>query len=137
LANSTSDLLQSLRALLLSDATLFGLVDDRIRTAHVAENDGAAPGMPLVIVAPLGGSMPYSGALQVVSLEIYAYSKISEGEALAVYERVHSVLQAARIALDGLDLRGMLRETTRPRHGYNDALLAYYVRSTWTATTAR
>lgn len=137
MANSTSDLLQSLRALLLSDATLFGLVDDRIRTAHVAENDGAAPGMPLVIVAPLGGSMPYSGALQVVSLEIYAYSKISEGEALAVYERVHSVLQAARIALDGLDLRGMLRETTRPRHGYNDALLAYYVRSTWTATTAR
>lgn len=137
MANSTSDLLQSLRAILLADATLFGLVDDRIRTAHVAENDGAAPGMPLVIVAPLGGSMPYSGALQVVSLEIYTYSKISEGEALSVYERVHAVLQASRIALDGIDLRGMLRETTRPRHGYNDALLAYYVRSTWTATTAR
>ena len=136
MANSVSDLLQTIRVQLIDDATLFALVDDRVRTAHVAENEGAAPGMPLVIVAPLGGSSPYSGAVQSVSLEIYAYSKISEGEALRVYEEVHRILQASRAALSGLSLRGMLRETSRPRHGYNDLLLAYYVRSTWSAITA-
>lgn len=135
--NSVSDLLQSVRAMLLADPAVVALVEDRVRTAHTAGYGGAAPAMPLVIVAPLGGSMPYSGGLQVVSLEIYAYSKRSEGEALSVYGEVHRVLQAARVAVDGLDLRGMLRETTRPRHGYNDALLAYYSRSLWSATTAR
>lgn len=137
MANSVSDLLQSVRAMLLADPAVEALVEDRIRTAHAAGYEGAAPTMPLVIVAPLGGSMPYSGALQVVSLEVYAYSKTSEGEALSVYEAVHRALQAERVAVDGLNLRGMLRETTRPRHGYNDALLAYYTRSLWTATTAR
>ena len=135
--NSVSDLLQSVRVMLLADPALVALVADRVRTAHAAGFEGAAPAMPLVIVAPLGGSMPYAGGVQVVSLEVYTYSKTSEGDALSVYEEVHRVLQASRIAVEGINLRGMLRETTRPRHGYNDALLAYYARSLWTATTAR
>jgi hypothetical protein len=136
MANSTADLLLSVRLMLIEDSLVSSLVEDRVRTAHVAQAGGAAPLMPLVIVAPIGGAMPYGGGFSATSLEVYCYSKTSEGEALAVYEAVHRRLQAARIAVESVSLRGLLREAGRPRHGYNDALLAYYTRSLWTALTA-
>jgi hypothetical protein len=136
MGNSVQDLLQIMRSQLLQDPVVMGLVGDTILMHHSMDADAGTVPMPSVILnADIGYSM-YNGVVQMQDIEIYAYSKISTGEALRVYDAVYIVLQSSRLILDNVDARGWMRETTRPLTGYNDRIKAWYARGRWVASSA-
>lgn len=136
MANETSQVLQTLRALLLADSTLTGKVSRRVRTAHVGDSDVSTLEYPFVICAPLGGLSMSNRHVMSTSFEVYVYSKVSVSEALSAYEDVYRILQSSRLFLSGLGPRGIIRETERPREGYNDRTLSHYVRATYEVLSA-
>jgi hypothetical protein len=136
MANETTNVLAALRALLLADATVTGLVRNRIRTAHVADGEALPIDYPFVILAPIGGAGRYNGQVMNTAVEVLVYSKVSVSECLDVYQAVYAVLQAGRLYRDGITTRGVIRESDRPREGFNDGLVAWYTRSTYDVISA-
>jgi len=136
MANETTNVLAALRATLLADATVTGLVRNRIRTAHVADGEALPLSYPFVIVAPIGGVGRYNRHVMNTAVEVLVYSKVSVAECLDVYQAIYSVLQAGRLYRDGIATRGVIRETDRPREGYNDGLVSWYTRATYDVISA-
>ena len=136
MANETSQVLQTLRAMLLADPGLTSKVSRRVRTAHVGDSDVSTLVYPFVICAPLGGLSMGNRHVMATSFEVFVYSKVSVSEALSAYEDVYRLLQSSRLALSGLGPRGVIYETARPREGYNDRTLAHYVRATYEVLSA-
>jgi len=136
MGNSVQDLLQIIRSQLLEDSVVSGIVGDNILMHHSMDADAGSVPMPVIVMnADIGDSM-YNRVVQMQDIEIYAYSKISTGEALRTYEATYDVLQSARLILDNVSARGWMRETTRPLTGYNDRIKAWYARGRWLAAAA-
>lgn len=136
MANETSNVLAVLRNLLLQDSAVVGLVSNRIRTTHIADPDSVPITYPFVILSVFGGASRYNGHLMNTSVEVYVYSKTGVDEALAIYEQIFRVFQAARLYRSAIATRGVVRETDRPRDGFHDGLVAWYVRATYDVISA-
>ena len=136
MANATTEVLQTLRAMLLGDSTITGLVKRRVRTSHVANADESTLVYPLVIVAPIGGTSMSNRSVMSTSIEVFVYSKVSISEALEIYEAIYSVLQSGRLNLTGTTPKGVCYEASRPREGCNNSLISHYVRATYDVLSA-
>ena len=134
--NETSNVLATLRSMLLGDSGVVALLSNRIRTAHIADAEAVPLVYPFAVVAPLGGVSRYNRHVMQTQIEVFVYSKVSVAEALDAYEAVYSALQASRLYRDGIGTRGVIRETERPREGYHDGLVAWYVRATYDVISA-
>lgn len=124
------------RRLMLVDE-LTALVEDRIRTSH-AENPDEALSYPLVIIDVETGSGRYQGGLQVLNVDIYAYSDESQDLADKVYDLLYLGLQAERLwdPSGAIGAAGYAREVERPEPGYNEQTQAWFNRGTWVVTVA-
>lgn len=136
MANETTNVLAVIRSLLLGSSAITKLVSNRIRTAHIADADAIPLDYPFVIVAPLTGTSRYNRHVMNTQLEVYVYSKTSVDECLQVYEQLYDVLQAGRLHREGIATKGVIRETERPREGYHDGMVAWYVRATYDVISA-
>jgi len=135
-ASSTEDVMQVLRHALVTDSTIAAVVGDNVWTSHVMDADAASVTIPCIVMSVEGGSSSYNGVLQFVTIDIYAYSKISQGQAASIYDKIYKVLQANRLALDNVDAKGVITENERPSAMYNDSLKAWAMRGIWVALTA-
>lgn len=140
--NSSLDVKHLIRRALLDDATVIGLVDDRVRSSHMINPD-VEISYPILIIEFLSGFGRYQGTLQTISIDLYAYSEGGLTEAHQVYDAAYNALQAARLynGTEGngsriISAAGSMREIERPDEGYNDRLGAWWVRGKWLATTA-
>lgn len=134
--NETTNVLAAIRSILLGDSAVAGFVANRIRTAHIADAEAVPLTYPFVIAAPLGGVSRYNRHVMQTQIEVFVYSKVSVAEALDTYEAVYNALQAGRLFRNGIATRGLIRETERPREGFHDGLVAWYVRSTYDVISA-
>ena len=78
----------------------------------------------------------YNGQVQFLGFDMYAYSLISQDQALELYDKAYAVLQAERLSIDNIDTKGLCREVARPVAIYNDQLKAWAVKGSWQASTA-
>lgn len=127
------DVLTLIRLLLLEDSTVAFLVEDRI-TGPFAPRSGTEEGetiYPRIVIDVVGGGMDPQGALQTPIVQIYAYSRTSQGDAVRVYDAVRPVLRMARLQRDGVGVRGTIREAEVPVDGFNSQLGAWYSRGTY------
>lgn len=134
--NETTNVLAAVRSALLADSSVTALVGNRIRTAHVADAEAIPLTYPFVIIAPLGGVSRYNRHVMQTQVECFVYSKVSVAESLDIYQVLYDVLQAGRLFRSGVATRGVIRETERPREGYHDGMVAWYVRSTFDIISA-
>lgn len=143
--NKIADIKQLVRKVLIETSAVTAKVSGNILTAHPRTAEGSSIPMPCVIVDfRQGGAGGYEGGHQVTPLDIYVYSRLSDGEADEVYHLVYTALQAARL-YDGtllaggaraISAAGYIRETTRPDMGFNQGVQGWYARGQWMAYTA-
>lgn len=134
--NPVEQVQQLIRRTLLANSAVVALVADRVLGHHLwTPDDGSVP-MPLVIVEVSGGDGHYSRHLQKTDLSIWCYSKISAAQAASLYDLVYAALQQQRLAVTGITIAGLARETGRPEDAYNSEIGAWYRLGKWRATTA-
>ncbi len=100
--------------------------------------------MPCLITDFSGGHGGYQGGFQHLPFDLYAYSRVSQDEADALYDAAYRAMQAQRLvntttkAAGGLvnATAGSVRETQRPESGWNQAVLGWWARGRWLASTA-
>lgn len=136
MANSLTNIVQVLRSLLISDSVVSGFVGDNIHTAHIYDADAGTVPMPCLILELESGFGMYNRTVQFQDYDLYAYSKISQAEAMQVYNAAYDALQACRLSLDGVSTKGLITERSRPVSGYNDRLMSWWVRGSWHVAAA-
>jgi|19_taG_2_1085344.scaffolds.fasta_scaffold152655_1 hypothetical protein len=137
MGNSLRDTMQSLRAMLIADSTVTGLVGNEVLMEHILDADQGTVPFPCIIFALAeGGSSSYARSHQRFVFDLYAYSKSTSDNAMAIYDAAYNVFQSARVTTDNVTLKGWLREVERPAAMYNGALSAFTVRGEWMALTA-
>ena len=120
---------QLVRNHLLQSNDLLTIVDDRVYTSHFFEFDDGTIEMPMVIIELVGGSANYASENQKVNLHIYAYSRLSAGQALEVYQAVYLQLHASDLKNTSIGMSGTAVEIERPIQGYMDSQRAYFYRA--------
>jgi len=132
------DIAALIRFRLVAQDTLTAQVDDRIRTAHVADPDPDSLVYPMVIVDMDTGSGRYQGGLQQFSVDIYVYDDESQDRADEIYDALYLLLQAQRLwdPSGTITAAGSIREVERPEPGYNEQTRSYFSRGTWVVMAA-
>lgn len=136
MSTPTQDIMALVRLLLLEDSAVYEKVGERITGPQPARSGTEEDDQlyPRLIVEFAGGETMASGALQMPFVHVYAYSRTSQAEALAIFDTVRPVLRHARLARDGISVKGSIRETRAPDIGYNPQVSAWYVRGNFRAT---
>tara|TARA_Y100000310_G_C20426603_1_gene689384 strand:+ start:277 stop:708 length:432 start_codon:yes stop_codon:yes gene_type:complete len=114
------------RNTLLDNSTLTTLVSSRIHGAHIQTPDEGTVDFPLVIIDFSAGFVDQPGAYQLVTMDLWAYTKSSSGEALAIYDACFDALHMQTLRQTNVKAAGYSRESLRPREGWNEQLRAYY-----------
>ena len=135
-ATSSINVLQLVRRVLLADPLVSDTVADRVLTGHRFDASQGTLPMPAIILAAQGGSGMSNKAKQSLIFHLYAYSDVGEGEALDLYAAAFDALCSSRLYNEHVSTAGYCYENERPRHGYNDRLIAWWARGTWTAQAA-
>lgn len=126
---------QLVRNHLFKSNDLLDLVDDRVYTSHFFEFDDGTIEMPMVIIELVGGSANYASENQKVNLHMYAYSRLSAGQALEVYQAMYLQLHASDLKNDAIGMSGTAIEIERPIMGYMDSQRAYFYRGRFSLFT--
>lgn len=123
------------RHTLLHNTDVHAIVGANVRTSHVLDNEQAQGiDYPCVILSTEGGESTGTGAVQYVSVEIFAYSRTSKDDAGALYDAIYAALHYTRLSNPHESGAGFARESTRPKSGWNDKALAYYCAGRWLIT---
>lgn len=135
-SHPTEGLLQLVRMLLVENAGVSAIVEDRV-TGPFSDRTGEVEGedlYPRVVVDIVGGGGAYGfGGLQSPVIHVYAYSRTSQGDAHHLYDAIRPVLRRARLARDGIAVRGSIQESDSPVTGYNPQTNAWFTRGTYRA----
>ena len=123
---STQDLLIAVRRKLIASSEVTALVKDRVHTTHFYDFDNGTIELPAIIIEQVGGSSNYGAGNQSSTFYLYAYSKESSAQSVAVYDAIFSALHAERI--EGDVVKGMAQEVSRPISGYNSVARSYFSR---------
>lgn len=142
--NSIVEVKHLVRRVLMDDAGVEALVADRVYTSHRRDADVGDAVYPMVVFEQLTGSGNISSAVQGMTLEVYAWSRVSAEEAAQVYDAVYAALQNAHLKIEGTDgggsplvsARGYARETERPLDGWAENQGAWFLRGQWRVMTA-
>lgn len=128
---SSSDLKFLVRDVLLSNSEVFALVGSNVRGQHVYEPDLSTVKYPMVILEMISGYAT-TNSVQRATLDVYAYSRESAGNALRIYDACQKALQQELLRRDGIDVAGYAVEQARPNEGYNDIVRAFYAQGEFT-----
>lgn len=132
----TEELLQLVRLLLLESASVSAIVADRI-TGPFSDRTGDVEGedlYPRVVVDIVGGGGAYGfGGLQAPMIHVYAYSRTSQGDAHHLFDVIRPILRRARLARDGISVKGTIQEADSPVTGHNSQTGAWFTRGTYRA----
>ena len=123
---STEQLKLLVRNTLLSDSTIAAIVGGRVHGGHIQTPDVGTADMPLVVIDFSAGFVDQPGAYQLVTMDVWCYTKSSSGDALALYDACFDALHMQTLRQDGIKAAGYARESIRPREGWNEVLRAYY-----------
>lgn len=141
--NRQSDIKQLVRLALLASPEIMSRTDQRIYTSHPRTPDATTLEMPCIIIDITSGTGQYSMGSTSALLDLYVYTRVSDGDADALYHTVYTTLQMARLAnatqSNGarvLTAAGYMYETSRPVTGYNDRAGAWYALGKWRAQVA-
>jgi hypothetical protein len=126
---------QVIRAHLMADPAVSGLVGGRVFGSHLSDSDVQSVEFPLTVFEFLSGFARWHRGVQSQSFELYGYSKASLDEAAQIYDAAFDSLQHCRVRIDAIaDVGGIPRETQRPVDGWNDKVGAWFVRGRWIVT---
>lgn len=133
---SSVNVIQLLRIVLVNNDLISDLVGPRVLTGHRFDADENTIPMPAIILSAEGGLAMSNKAKQQQIIHLYAYSRTSEGEALDVYAAAYDALESARLFHEHISTAGYCYETDRPRTGYNDRMVSWFARGTWIVQAA-
>ena len=129
----TQDLMALVRLLLMDSSTVTAAIADRI-TGPWAPRSGEEPNdtlFPSLVIDFAGGYSHPSGAIQRPLMYLYGFSRESQADATRILELARPSLRSARLARDGINTKGSIRELETPESGYNPDLRAYFSRCTY------
>jgi len=135
MAGSIGDVIQVVVRALAENAALQTLVGGRVYGRHFRQTEAAVATYPLIIVSMAGGGMGYEGTVQADDLEILAYSRESQDEAVRIYDAIVAAIQAYCLTVTGVTAVVVCEESTRPSDGWNEDAEAWYVTGGWIART--
>jgi hypothetical protein len=104
--------------------------------AYPRDAEIATMSFPAIAYQEMGGSARYNGRLQNIEFYIYAFSRISGGQARDLYDLAFQALQAQRLILPNVQQVGLSRELRRGESGFEERFQAWSTRGYWTATLA-
>jgi hypothetical protein len=138
MAYKTSELKQIIRHALITDSTVFGLVDIRIATAHRKDADAPTATMPEIIVGFRGGQEFGSSPVARRTFFLYGYSNRSQSEAEEVYEAAADVLRRTGHGAPPneagdpcFEACGYFIPQGQPLEGWNPVAEAWFTRGSW------
>jgi hypothetical protein len=134
-APSIEQLKLLLRSHLLADAGVAALVGGHIHGAHIQTPDDRTVEYPLVVLDVVAGRISPTSTYQLATVDVYAYSRDSGGEALRIYDACTVALQHQLLRRDGIPVAGYCVESERPDQGWNEVARAYYARGQWAVRT--
>jgi hypothetical protein len=123
---STEQLKLLVRNTLLADSSIAAVVDNRVHGSHIQTPDIGSIDFPLVVIDFSAGAVDQPGAYQLVTMDVWCYTRSSSGDALALYDACFDALHMQTLRQDGINQAGYARESIRPREGWNEVLRAYY-----------
>jgi hypothetical protein len=129
---NSNDAKQLLRSTLMADSTVASMVDDRVHGAHLQDPDAGGAVYPLVVIDFQGGGVAGTSGLQSISVEVWAYSRQSAGNALEIYDACFAALHYQKLRRDGVLLAGYAYESVRPAEGWNENTRGYYAMGIFT-----
>lgn len=117
-----------LRESLLSVSGITDIVENRIFSTHFIDYETATTQFPCVIIERIGGRAAYAKSFQMITFDIYCYSKISVDESMTLYDLVYENISASKLDVDGLGIKGYCMETQRPSQDYNIVCKGWYAK---------
>ena len=133
---STRNAIAIIKKLLMDNADITDLVEDRIRTEHFYNMDDASVEYPIIILDPLKGMAGRGKSHQIFDLEVYVYSKYTIDQCFEIYELIYNTLHSSRMVNSNFEDKGTLVEIERPETGFNDKIMSYYCIATYKVMTA-
>lgn len=134
MASPVEDVISLVRFALLDASAVVAIVEDRV-VGSFPERTGDVTGediYPRVIIDWIsGGSVIGSGALQSPLLHVYAYSRVSLGDAMRLYDAIRPALRRTRLSKTGITVKGMIHEVDGPASGFNPQANAWFFRGTY------
>ncbi len=139
ISSPTSELREALRAALLADVAVVGLVENRVYTAHGRDTEEATRVHPVLILDFRGGSSLPSAPVQQRRVDVYGYSNRSAGQSEQVYVAARAALQNRGLHSGKVDALGdpcpslcvYATETSGPVDGWNSLVDAWFTRGTF------
>ena len=122
------------RDVLLADATVASIVGARVYGAHLQDPDARSVEYPLVVLDLRAGTASTSSVSR-ATLDVWAYSRDSAGDALVLYDACQRALQQELVRRDGVGVAGYIVEQTRPNEGWNDNVRAYFAQGDFVLRT--
>jgi len=124
------------RTTLLSSSTVTDLVSSRVWGAHIQEPDAKTVDYPMVIIDFTSGRIGHYGEYELITMDLYAYSRKSAGNSLEIYQACFAALQNGTLRKDGVPVAGYSVETVRPVEGWNESVRAYFAQGEWAVRLA-
>lgn len=136
--NQIAAVSQLLHMTLSANTALVALVGDKIRGSHQWDAEAGSFGTPCLIIDVSGRRGGYGGRHQHVAFELYAYSKLSKIDAVALYDVAYTALHGVRLydPAGTIAQAGYARESEGQIAGWNDKLQAWFSRGIWRANVA-
>jgi hypothetical protein len=134
-----ADVVQLVTRLVSENAAIQTIVPaaECIHSAHVQDGDVGSVAYPLVVITPTGGGfLRYQGAVLSQPFEVYAYSRVSQSEAIRLYDACVLALQAQQLidstvlasGARNIPFTGYTREVERGDIGFNAKAQAWFAR---------
>lgn len=124
------------KKLLIDNPQITSIISDRVHTTHFYDLDNVTIKYPMIVLDFDGGRAGYGKSHQIFDLYVYVYSDINVDQCLSIYDIVYETLQASRLYNSNLEDIGYIRETERPKNGYNSKTMSYYSLSKYRVITA-
>jgi hypothetical protein len=124
------------RSTLMDASTVTDVVGGRIYGAHLQDPDARTSVYPLVVLDFRAG-LASTSTYQQVTMDLWAYSRDSSGEALRLYDLCQAALQQQLLRRDGVPVAGYAMELNRPAEGWNEKVRAYYAQGEYTLRAVR
>lgn len=120
------------RRALFENAAVQGLVDERVYTRHLRDEDEGSIKMPLVIIDLDRSPQVFSSTWRPRQFYIFAYSANSMEQARQLYRAVHTRLHGACLTEPAPStFRVACHEIDDGRGGWNPQVRGWFVRGTW------
>ena len=133
---SSEQLKLLIRNTLLSDSSISAVVDNRVFGAHIQTPDIGSVDFPLIIIDFTAGAVDQPGAYQIVTMDVWCYTRSSSGDALALYDLCFDALHMQTLRQDGIQAAGYSRESIRPREGWNEVTRSYFAQGEYAVRAA-